>query len=169
MWNDTNIPLAYLITFRCYGTWLHGDKRGSIDRFQNKYKSPYISPNKNWHQFNTTRLKAEAVSLNTKQRQAVEEAICETCDVRQWFLRAINIRTNHVHAIVSIGMTEPERALNDFKSYTPRKMKQNGCWFSKHSPWADKGSKRHLWNERSIELAVDYVINGQGDDLAKFD
>src|SRR6185369_556860 len=30
MWNDTDIPLAYLITFRSYGTWLHGDDRGSI-------------------------------------------------------------------------------------------------------------------------------------------
>jgi hypothetical protein len=40
MWNDTDIPLANLITFRCYGTWLHGDQRGSIDRFHNAYKSP---------------------------------------------------------------------------------------------------------------------------------
>jgi len=24
----TDFPLAYLITFRCYGTLLHGDKRG---------------------------------------------------------------------------------------------------------------------------------------------
>ena len=47
MWNDTDIPLAYLITFRCYGTWLHGDKRGSIDRFHNAHKSPHIKPNHN--------------------------------------------------------------------------------------------------------------------------
>jgi len=169
MWNDTDIPLAYLITFRCYGTWLHGDERGSVDRFHNKYESPYISSNKNWNQFNTKQLKAEAVTLNAKQRQAVEEAISETCEVRQWLLRAINVRTNHVHAVVSIGMLKPERALNDFKSYSTRKMKQKGCWFSEHSPWVDKGSKRHLWNERSIELAIEYVINGQGDDLPKFD
>jgi hypothetical protein len=45
MWNDTDMPLAYLITFRSYGTWLHGDQRGSIDRFHNRYKSPYIEPN----------------------------------------------------------------------------------------------------------------------------
>ncbi len=32
MWNDTDIPLAYLITFRCYGTWLHEDERGATDR-----------------------------------------------------------------------------------------------------------------------------------------
>ncbi len=39
MWNDTDIPLAYLITFRSYGTWLHGDERGSVNRFRNQYKS----------------------------------------------------------------------------------------------------------------------------------
>ena len=26
-WNDTDIPLGYLITFRTYGTWLPGDER----------------------------------------------------------------------------------------------------------------------------------------------
>jgi hypothetical protein len=43
MWNDTDIPLAYLITFRCYGTWLHGDKRGSIDRFLQRVQNLHTS------------------------------------------------------------------------------------------------------------------------------
>jgi len=34
MWNDTDIALAHLITFRCHGTWLHGDERGSGLSFQ---------------------------------------------------------------------------------------------------------------------------------------
>ena len=59
MWNDTDIALAYLITFRCYGTWLHGDKRGSIDRFHNAYKSPYIEPNPRWHRHNAQALESE--------------------------------------------------------------------------------------------------------------
>ena len=25
-------PLAYLITIRCFGTWLHGDERLTVDR-----------------------------------------------------------------------------------------------------------------------------------------
>ena len=48
MWNDTDTALAYLISFRTYGTWLHGDKRGSVDRFHNRYCSPYLPPNKKW-------------------------------------------------------------------------------------------------------------------------
>jgi len=40
MWNDTEIPLAVFFTFRTYGTWLHGDERGSIDRNNNLYGVP---------------------------------------------------------------------------------------------------------------------------------
>src|SRR5262249_42685946 len=45
-------PLAYLITFRCYGTWLHGDERGSTDRHRNQYGTPFIPSNEYWHTYN---------------------------------------------------------------------------------------------------------------------
>jgi len=48
-------------------------------------------------------------------------------------------------------------------------MRQDGNWQESHSPWADKGSQRHLWNERSLPLAIDYVIKGQGGDLPDLD
>ena len=79
------------------------------------------------------------------------------------------MRTNHVHVVASIGDAKPENALNSFKAYTTRKMRERSLWHSGSSPWADKGSKRNLWNERSIELAIDYVINGQGSELPEFD
>ncbi|MCA1605476.1 MAG: hypothetical protein LC775_08420 [Acidobacteria bacterium] len=43
--DDNDFPLAYLISFRAYGTWLHGDKRGPMSRKQNKYGTPRIAPN----------------------------------------------------------------------------------------------------------------------------
>ena len=89
--------------------------------------------------------------------------------IADWCLHALNVRTNHVHIVVSIGADKPERALNAFKAYGTRRMRQDGKWQQSHSPWADKGSKRHLWNERSPALAIDYVINGQGGDLPDLD
>jgi hypothetical protein len=74
-----------------------------------------------------------------------------------------------VHTVVSIGAVKPERALNAFKAYATRRMRKDGNWAQPHSPWADKGSERYLWNERSLALAIDYVINGQGEDLPEFD
>src|SRR6266576_3310122 len=103
MWNDTDIPLAYLITFRCYGTWLHGDKRGSIDRFHNRYKSAYIEPNERWHRHNVQVLDGEPLVLDAVQRRAVDRAIRETCSFRKWHLYGLNVRTSHIHAVVSIG------------------------------------------------------------------
>jgi REP element-mobilizing transposase RayT len=169
VWNDTDIPLAHLITFRSYGTWLHGDERGSVDRYQNVYGTPRIPPNPRWQRHNVRMLNAEPVVLNAAQRGAVEAAVRETCVKRNWLLRAINVRTNHIHIVVSIGETKAEIALNAFKANATRQMREAGCWLSSRSPWVDKGSKRKLWNERSIERAIDYVINGQGDDLPDFD
>jgi REP element-mobilizing transposase RayT len=169
MWNDTDIALAHLITFRCYGTWLHGDERGSVDRSHNQYKSAYALPNRPRHQYNKGMLKGETVVVDASQRTSVEAAIRETCARRAWLLHAINVRTNHVHAVVSIGDKKPELALNAFKANATRQMRQDGCWWREDSPWVDRGSKRYLWNERSIALAIDYVVNGQGDELPEFD
>ena len=169
MWNDTDIPLAHLITFRCYGTWLHGDERGSIDRFHNRFKSPYIDPNRRWREHNEQVLAGRPVMLDASQRQSVDAAIRETCAIRKWYLQAINVRTNHVHAVVSIGLIKPERALIALKSNATRQMRQDKCWQYDYSPWAEKGSKRCLWNERSVARAIDYVLNGQGDELPDFD
>jgi len=71
MWNDTDTPLAYLITFRAYGTWLHGDARGSIDRFHNRYRSLYIEPDERWHRHNVHTLEGKPVLLDGSQRHSV--------------------------------------------------------------------------------------------------
>jgi len=45
-WDDNEFPLAYLITIRTHGTWLHGDERGSVDRHgQNIYGTNRIAAN----------------------------------------------------------------------------------------------------------------------------
>jgi REP element-mobilizing transposase RayT len=147
---------------------LHGDKRGSIDRFHNAYLSPYIKRNEKWRDYNQQRLKAKPLILNAKQRRAIEAAIRETCNIRKWLLQAINVRTNHVHTVVSANR-KSGLVLNAFKANATRQLREAGCWSHPFSPWADKGSKRKLWNEQSVAKAIDYVVNGQGDDLPDFD
>ena len=168
MWNNTDTPLAYFISFRSYGTWLHGDKRGSIDRFHNQYGTRYIPPNEKWHRYNQKQLKARPLILGAQQRNVIEEAIRETCQIRKWALLAFNVRTNHVHTVVS-AKPDPEVVLKAFKANATRKLREEKLWKHGFSPWARKGSKPRLWNEKSVERAIDYVLNGQGDDLPKFD
>jgi len=168
MWNDTDTPLAYFISFRTYATWLHGDKRGSIDRFHNAYQSPYIPNNEKWRQYNEQLLRAKPLVLKAKQRRSIEAAIRETCKIRKWLLQAINVRTNHIHTVVSANR-RAGLVLNAFKANATRQLRQDGLWSYSFSPWADKGSKRRLWNEQSVARAIDCVVNGQGGDLPDFD
>jgi len=169
MWNDTDVPLGYLITFRSYGTWLHGDERGSVDREHHRYNSPYAAPNRNRRRHNQNLLKGKPVSLNAERRASVEKAIDDTCVHRKWVLHAFNIRTNHVHSVVSIGSKKPEVALNALKANATRQMREDGCWRAEYSPWVDKGSKRYLWTEHHLARAIEYVLYGQGDELPEFD
>jgi REP element-mobilizing transposase RayT len=169
MWNGTDIPLAIFITFRTYGSWLHGDERGSVNRFRNKFGTKYLPPEKKWLKVNRDRLNHRPVVLDGIQRKCVEAAVRETCRKRHWILLAINVRTNHVHIVVSIQETTPSAALNAFKANATRVMREHGRWNQKSSPWVDKGSTRYLWNEKSVEQAIHYVRFGQGDERPTFD
>ena len=158
------IPLAYLITFRSYGTWLHGDERGSVDRFHNRFGTPRIPYNRNWKKYNRLTLRLSPVRLRSRQRKLVKEAIRETCKLRGWGFWATNVRTNHVHTVVS-APCKPERVLAAFKANATRKLREAGCWRSSRSPWVEKGSKRYLWTEPDVINAVAYVEYDQGEPL----
>jgi hypothetical protein len=83
-------------------------------------------------------------------------------------LLAVNPRTNHIHVVVTANR-KPELVLNAFKANATRKLREAGLWPHDFSPWARKGSKRKLWNEKSVQRAIDYVLYGQGDDPPDFD
>jgi len=165
MWNDTDVPLAYLITFRCRGTWLHGDERGAIDRHHNVYGSPRIEQNQVWKTYNEQLLKGDPAYLFAARRRSVKQAIRETCHRRGWYLHAVNIRTNHAHSVVAAAAKKPSFVLHALKANATRQMREDGNWAFEYSPWVDKV----LWNELHIARAVEYVLYGQGDDLPDFD
>jgi len=164
-YSDERIPLGYLITFRSYGTWLHGE-RGSVDRFHNVYGTPRLPRNEKRKQYNRRLLAQPPVKLTTPQRAAVLSAIKETCTIRRWELWASNIRSNHVHSVVS-APCKPEPILNALKANATRKMRESGCWLSDRTPWVRRGSKRYLWTEKDLDQAIAYVLYDQGEPLPK--
>src|SRR5882672_5433521 len=84
-YRDEHTPLGYLITFRSYGTWLHG-KSGSVDRFHNTYGTPTLTTDAARLHYNQRALSQSPVTLRAKQSALVEEAIRETCEIRKWSL-----------------------------------------------------------------------------------
>jgi REP element-mobilizing transposase RayT len=166
--NTSGVPLAYFISFRCYGTWLHGDGRGSVDCNNNIYGTPILPPDEEKKLEMRSRMKRDPVELTAARRTAVETAIRETCDIRGWVLRAINVRTNHVHSVVTANR-KPELVMNAFKANATTMMIKYSVWQRGLKPWSRHGSTRYLWNEKSVARAIDYVIHGQGDELPNFD
>jgi len=162
LWDDNEFPLAYLITIRTYGTWLHGDDRGSIDvHGKNKFGSPKIPGREKLKNRMRENLTDEPFIFDEKQRSAVEESIRETCKIRDYKLTAVNVRTNHLHVVVS-AQTNPEIIINSFKSYATRKLREEYLILKDTRVWSRGGSRRYLWKKRHVDLAIDYVLFGQG-------
>ena len=164
--DDNEFPLAYLITFCRYGTWLHGDERLSMSRKQNIFGTPRIEPRPRLQQAEARQLKHSPVILNARQRHIVEDAIRDVCLHRTYLLRAVHVRTNHVHTIVS-AMVKPEPILNGFKSYSTRALRRAGLLNNDIQPWARHGSTIYLWKERDVATGMAYVLLEQGGELPR--
>jgi REP element-mobilizing transposase RayT len=161
------IPLAYFITFSCYGTWLHGDARGSVDREHNGPHVPALPPDAVREREAQGRLKDAPYELGQRHRVLVLQVIQEVCAHRGWSLLAAHIRPLHVHVVVS-GQAAPERMMNDFKAYATRKLRESGVDVVDRPRWTRHGSTRYLWTEERVRAAVHYTLYEQGEPLEAF-
>ena len=157
-------PLAYFITFSCYGTWLHGSERGSVDREHNLPGTPYLVGDEQRERKEFADLKHPPVELDERQRRVVLDAIREVCRHRGWLLVALHLRTRHVHAVVSADAT-PEKVMNDFKAYATRRLREAGLAGEEARVWTRHGSTRYLNDAPSVQAACAYVVEEQGEPL----
>jgi REP element-mobilizing transposase RayT len=167
--DERSVPKGYLITFRCYGTWLQGDERGSVDRrFYNRLGVPKIRPDEDRVRRQSKLLEYEPYFLGPQERSIVKTAIEEVCSFRGYGLYALNVRTEHVHSVTD-NCGVPERVMDSFKAYSTRALRENGLIEQDRRPWSRHGSTKYLWTEEHISQAVEYVLHGQGGELPTFD
>lgn len=153
-------PLAYLITFRTYGSWLPGDARGTVDRDHHLAGQPYLPPDGRRAAKASQLLVDAPLEFNLVQRKSVETAIRAVSLHRGWLLEAIAVRSNHVHLVVSAQET-PERVMNAFKSWGTRALNEAGLVDRGDKVWARHGSTRYLWQSSSLSDACRYVLEHQ--------
>jgi REP element-mobilizing transposase RayT len=110
------------------------------------------------------RMKDAPYTLDDARRRVVLESICAVCRHRHWELLAAHVRTNHVHAVVE-AEDEPERVLKDFKAYASRRLNEVE---PEQRRWARHGSTRWLWNPKQVSAAMQYVLEEQGEPMARF-
>ena len=155
-------PEAYFLTFTGYATWLHGDERGSVDRFHSGVDSPRLEPDKSRELYEREFAAKSAPALfDAGMRDILDREMRDVCRVRQWPLYALNVRTNHVHAVVAAHANVDEM-LTALKANGTRALRENGLVGARERVWTRHGSTQWLWNEADIEAACAYVIDAQG-------
>jgi REP element-mobilizing transposase RayT len=159
---------TYLITFACYGSHIHGDESGSVDREHNAYGGRLIEADPKRALAERQRMDQPRYSMDGRRREAVLASLVERCSGRQWNLRAAHVRTNHVHIVVE-AEARPERVMNDLKSYASRCLNRLGFDDPARKRWARHGSTRWLWQPDNVSAAIRYVVDEQGEAMAVFE
>ena len=161
------LTLRYLITFTCYGTHLHGDESGTVDRHHNLPGSRVLETNPERATTEAELMDQKPYLLDSTRRSAVLESIREVCLHRRWNLLAAHIRSTHVHAIVE-AEAKPEKIMNDLKSYASRKLNRLGCDAPQRKRWTHHGSTRWLFEDENVRQAIRYVVEEQGEPMEVF-
>lgn len=162
-YEENEFPLAYLITFRTYGTWLHGDDRTSVRRNRKgKHGTKIIEINVPLKERMQEEMAGKPVVLDRNQRKAVEDSIKKVCQHRNYYLYAVNVRSNHAHAVIS-ARSKPERIADPLKAYSTRRLRELGLIEINTQIWSRGRSRRYLWKPRHLDAAIDYVLYCQSD------
>ena len=154
---------AYHLVWTTYGTWLPGDARGWTSD-----KKPGIQPpDPGLERASRERMSESAVILTETQRAIVEATVRRHCEVRKWDLLAVNVRSNHIHLVVSADRPA-EIVLDQFKAWCSRKLSEaaglsaavaDGAgrrrWFT------EGGDKIVIDSEKDLVEAIDYVNERQ--------
>jgi REP element-mobilizing transposase RayT len=158
-------PVAYFLTWPTYGTWLPGDEHGWVKRHHG-----FQLPDPMTKLESAARMAEDACRLDDEQRSLVEATIAEHCRIRGWTLHAVNCRSNHLHIVVTASQ-HPDELREQFKAWSTRRLREldtqrvAGTLAERHAPrknwWAERGSKRYLNDEDSLEAAILYVRDCQ--------
>ena len=153
--------LAYFLTFTTYGTWLHGDERLSVGRRQNVPGTPRFNPSEEWRRQAQAKMTGSPRIFTAAQRAICTKAIQHLCTRRQWKLRALNVRTNHVHAVVTAPILG-ERVMADMKAFATKALRQQGEVAQDANVWSHHGSTQLLFDPQAVMDACVYVVEKQG-------
>ena len=171
----------WLLTNTCYGNRLPGDERGFVGRvWDHRRDDPQDQPRvihnipgtpvdediPGLQEQSRAMMKGPPIHLTTPQSASLLAQFQETAHFRGWELVAVAIMFNHFHIVVGVsGDPEPSKILGDFKSWATRTLiRLFGAPRSK-TWWTERGSKRKLSDENSINEAGQYVLYRQPEPL----
>jgi REP element-mobilizing transposase RayT len=154
--------LAFFITWTCYGTFLPGDGRGWT-----KWSQGEQLPQPRLEEWCRRQMAGSAVRLDSEQREIVNEAVKDHCEIREWLLHAVNCRSNHCHVVVGAENYKGDQVRDQFKAWSTRRLKAHQRSRIKATSevrnrwWTSKGSVQILSDEISLDAATMYTLEAQ--------
>jgi REP element-mobilizing transposase RayT len=151
-----SFPLAFHITFGTYGTRLHGDERGTVDRSMNQYGDPILGKDEDWEQMERERLKFEPRIFSVEQMIEVERLIPDVCIRGGWQLHTCAAGPDHVHNVLT-AQADGEAVRKWLKRWLGQELAKSYSLRDGQTFWAECGSVKWIWTEEYLLRAVKYV------------
>jgi REP element-mobilizing transposase RayT len=161
MWPE---PVGYMLTWTTYGTWLHGDARGSWNAKANADRDHFVPPDLRFENYRKSQLKAPPLLLDAAMRRIVREAIEDQCAYSGWELMALNVRTNHVHPVLPT-VAKSASMLQQLKARATRLLRENRLLETDRPVWTTGGSTTLVFSQRQLTEVIHYVKHRQGKPL----
>ncbi|MDY3560230.1 transposase [Gemmata sp. JC673] len=172
---------VWLLTTTTYGSWLPGDRRGSVTSVRDVRPGdepgtvriehdapgePSEEPIPGLEASARELMSGPPIYLSAEQAAVVLGQFRETAAYRGWVLYAVAIMHNHFHLVLEVpGDPDPGKVLADLKAYGSRALNRafgrprSGTW------WTAKGSTRKLPDDRAVIAATLYVLRKQPNPL----
>lgn len=165
----------WLLTNTTYGTWLPGDRRGSItsvrdlrpdDSRDAERRFEHDMPGQPWepeilglNRAAKEQMNGPPIYFNAEHAEIVLAQFQETSTHRSWMMHAIAIMRDHFHIVVQVaGDPDPKKVLADFKAYASRVLNRRFGVPPSETWWTSKGSKRKLVDDSYFANAINYVL-----------
>jgi len=147
--------VGVLITWTTYGTWLPGDARGWREKRRgNQAPDPELEAECR------EKMKFDPVLLSPHDRATVEFACREHCEHRKWLLHAVNARSNHVHVVV-LANAQPKTIRDQLKANCTTHLRSQPIPLICKRTWTKGGDCEVLFNDESLQNAIEYTLNAQ--------
>jgi REP element-mobilizing transposase RayT len=152
-------PLAYHITFGTYGTRLHGDPRGTVDREHNQFGEPILGPDPERQREEASRLNFEPVYFTLEQREFIESVIPSICERGGWQYVICAAGPDHVHVCLSAPDIPGDRIETWLKRWLTEQLSARWPLLPGARWWAKNGSVKWIFDEAYFRNVKQYIAD----------
>jgi hypothetical protein len=149
-------PLAYHITFGTYGTRLHGDARGTIDRRMNQYGDPIVGSDRSWWHQERARLKFPPVEMSPEKMRYAESVLPSICERGGWGYHVGAAGPDHVHSLLT-AEADGDAVRMWFKRWLGEALSSQWRLPDGATWWAEGGSVKWVWTDDYLDDVFNYV------------